>query len=1052
MLRVLRSLIENHPLANITFAVVIVMGLLSYLQMPREQDPEINFNWVNIGTGLPGASAADIEERVTDPLEDAIRNVQDVKFVVSSSREGTSNILVRFREIDERTFDKRVNDLRREIQNKANIELPVEATDPNIMEITTSNGFPTAMVVLRGQADDETLRAAARVVRDDLRQIPGVDQILTMGFQDPELLVEFDPQALAARNLDAAQLADGLRVWFRDVFAGKVDTRGGEWLVRVTGSSPDPERLAAYSLRVPGARDARVPLDAVATVRRGRDDPRTRAAVEGQPAVMLSVTKIARVNTLQLVDRIDDYVADKNAVLAEQGLRLELADDQTVATREALGIMQSNALIGLLLVMGVCWLFLGTKIALMVSLGVVFSIAGTFWALAATGSTLNVSVLLGIVIVLGMLVDDAVVVVEAMYYRMQRGMRAIDAAVESLGEVGLPVLAAVSTTMAAFLPLMLLPGIVGKFMFIIPFVVTVGLLVSLVEAYWMLPAHMDTMGARAISRSRNQAVRERLTHRVRTRYTRWLVHVMRYPGRYLGLAALLFVLSGLAVALGAVKVQFFAFDPIRLYYVNVDMPADASIDDTLRQASEVEARVRANLREGEARAVTSIAGLKFTEVEPLYGDQYGQVVVALNPADPDMRSLDEIIEGMREQVEGTPGRATISFLKLSGGPPTGKPVSVKVRADDPAELRAAADAVMEIVRRIRGTRDVVDDAVAGRDELVLEVDVDAARGAGLDPGAVARLVRLHMDGEVVADLRDRGEKLELRVRGPRRDADDVRAILSDPIALPGGGSAPLGSLVRATEGESPGLIRHWNLRRAITVEADLDLEANDTASANAQLRREWEKVRGRFPNADLDFSGQLDDINESLAAMPPLFLLGLGLIYLILAAQFRSYFQPMLILVSVPLAFTGVVLGLVISRNPLSLYTLYGVIALTGISVNAAIVLISAANDRRALGMRTLHATIYAARRRVIAVLMTTLTTIAGLASLAFGLGGKSLLWGPVAASIVWGLAFSSVLTLFVVPVLYRFFMQQPPWYRKAFERMRSRPGRRRHDAIRTTG
>jgi multidrug efflux pump subunit AcrB len=318
------------------------------------------------------------------------------------------------------------------------------------------------------------------------------------------------------------------------------------------------------------------------------------------------------------------------------------------------------------------------------------------------------------------------------------------------------------------------------------------------------------------------------------------------------------------------------------------------------------------------------------------------------------------------------------------------------------------------------------------------VDVDAARGAGLDPGAVARLVRLHMDGEVVADLRDRGEKLELRVRGPRRDVDDVRAILSDPVALPGGGSAPLGSLVRATEGESPGLIRHWNLRRAITVEADLDLEANDTASANAQLRREWEKVRGRFPNADLDFSGQLDDINESLAAMPPLFLLGLGLIYLILAAQFRSYFQPMLILVSVPLAFTGVVLGLVISRNPLSLYTLYGVIALTGISVNAAIVLISAANDRRGLGMRTLHATIYAARRRVIAVLMTTLTTIAGLASLAFGLGGKSLLWGPVAASIVWGLAFSSVLTLFVVPVLYRFFMQQPPWYRKACDRVRT--------------
>nr|MBA2238247.1 efflux RND transporter permease subunit [Lysobacter sp.] len=189
----------------------------------------------------------------------------------------------------------------------------------------------------------------------------------------------------------------------------------------------------------------------------------------------------------------------------------------------------------------------------------------------------------------------------------------------------------------------------------------------------------------------------------------------------------------------------------------------------------------------------------------------------------------------------------------------------------------------------------------------------------------------------------------------------------------------------------------------------------------------WDRVRVQHPGADLDFSGELDDINESLNAMGPLALLGIGLIYLILAAQFRSYFQPLLILVTVPLAFIGVTLGLLISGNPLSLYTMYGVIALIGIAVNAAIVLISAANDRRAAGMRTLHATIFAARRRVIAVLMTTATTIAGLFSLAFGIGGKSLLWGPVASSIVWGLAFSAVLTLFVVPVLYRYFMRQRP-------------------------
>jgi len=1021
----IRALITNHPLANIAFVVVILMGLIAYARMPREQDPEINFNWVNIITALPGASAEDVEKRVTNPLEDAIRKVQDIRFVVSSSREGVSNILVRFNDISARVFDKRVNDLRREIQNQANAELPVEALDAEILEITTSNGFPTAMVMLTGQADDEPLRAAARAIKQDLEQIPGVDQVLAMGFQDPELLVEFDPAALAARGLTAIDVAEGLQRWFRDIFAGKVNTGHGEWLVRVSGATADPESLAGFYLQPPNAADARIPLDVVAQVRRGRNKPLQLAHMEGQPGVMLSVSKISYSNTLELVGHIRDYLERKNIALQGSGLKLILADDQTVATREALAIMQSNAVVGLLLVLGVCWLFLGSRISIMVALGVVFAVTGSFLVLYAVGFTLNVSVLLGIVIVLGMLVDDAVVIVEAAYFRLERGMAALDAVLEALREVGLPVLAAVSTTIAAFLPLMLLPGIVGKFMFVIPFVVSVGLAISLIEAFWMLPAHVAALGQRAISRSRTQALRERWTHWIRIKYTWLLIRVMRYPGRYLGLALALFIGAGAAVGSGLVKLQFFAFDPVRLYYINVNMPPDAPLEETLRQTLAVEERVQAGLLPGEARSVTSLVGIQFTEIEALYGDQYGQIAVSLNPATPDLRGLDEIIAAMQPAVTATPGRAHISFLKLSGGPPTAKPISVKVRVDDRQELRAAADAVKAIVANIPGARDVVDNDTPGRAELSLQVDVPAARNAGLDPGQVARLVRLHVDGEVVADLRDRGEKVELRVRATPRTMTRVQELLNDPVALPGGGTTTLGALLIAEQRESLGLIRHWNLRRAITVEADLDQTVTDTLAANHQLRAAWELIRSRYPNTDLDFSGELDDINESLNAMGPLFLLGVGLIYLILAAQFRSYFQPLLILVTVPLAFTGVTLGLLISGNPLSLYTLYGIVALTGIAVNAAIVLIDAANARRAAGMKVLHATLYAARRRVIAILMTTGTTIAGLCSLAFGLAGESLLWGPVAASIVWGLAFSTVLTLFVAPVLYRFFMRR---------------------------
>ena len=235
--------------------------------------------------------------------------------------------------------------------------------------------------------------------------------------------------------------------------------------------------------------------------------------------------------------------------------------------------------------------------------------------------------------------------------------------------------------------------------------------------------------------------------------------------------------------------------------------------------------------------------------------------------------------------------------------------------------------------------------------------------------------------------------------------------------------SPSSELVHSETSPSNTSIRHYNFRRTITVEADLDKKLTDTVTANSTIQTEWDKIAGRYPSINLDFSGELDDIQESIDSIAVLFLFGIGLMYLILGTQFKSYFQPLMILATVPMAFTGVVIGLVITNNPLSLFTMYGVVALAGIAVNAAIVLISAANERLKQGMSVLHATLYAARRRVIPILITAMTTIAGLFSLATGLGGSSLMWGPVATAIVWGLAVSTILTLFIIPLLYRLFM-----------------------------
>ena len=722
-------LIDNHPLANIAFLIVLLGGIASYLSLPRAQDPEINFNWVSIITALPGASAEDVERELTGPLEDAIKQVKDIRFVSSSSREAVSSILVRFEEISERQFDKRANDLRREIQNKASAELPPDATDPQVVEITSSNGFPTAILVLHGAAG-EALRAQAFALKREIEGLAGVDQVIAAGFDEPELHVDFDPAQLAAAGLSPMQLADGVATWFRNTLGGRIRVQDREWLARLEGKTPDPEQLAQAAIITP---QGRVALDEVAQVARGHDRSGQLVSYNGEPAVMLSITKQARTNTLQLVERLQAHAAQRNILLGAQGMRLTLVDDQTHATRSAISIMESNAVFGLLAVLATCWLFLGSRLALLVGLGVPFALAGTFIAVDLVGNTLNLTVLLGVVIALGMLVDDAVVVVESIYYRVQRGELARNAVINGISEVGLPVLASVLTTIAAFLPLMLLPGILGDFMFIVPFVVTVGLLVSLLEAYWIMPTHILTLGLDN-RRSRLQPWRERFTRKVRVKYARLLVAVMRRPKAGMAVLMLVMAAAGGALASGMVRLEFFAFDPIRLFYVSVDMPAGVTLERSLDEAQRAVRVVEEALPASELRAVAAYSGLKFSDTEPVYGDQYAQVLVSLLPRADGMRDTGDIIAALRPHIEALNGEGRFSFLELKGGPPTARPISVKVKSDDYPQLRAASDAMLAEVARLPGAKDITDDDVPGRNELRLVLNREKLARAGVTPG------------------------------------------------------------------------------------------------------------------------------------------------------------------------------------------------------------------------------------------------------------------------------------------------------------------------------
>ncbi|MGE0484379.1 MAG: efflux RND transporter permease subunit [Gammaproteobacteria bacterium] len=1017
-MKFLHALLRNHVLANLVFVLVLVLGAVSYGQMPRAKDPQIKLNWVNIITYLPGAAAEDVEKRVTDPIEEAIqRSVRDIKFVSSTSREGTSNIIVRFDYIDEATYDKRVIDLRREVQNVYNDELPDEAEDPVFYELTSSTWFPTATVVVHGRGQDDNLRRQARYVKRDLEALDGVDAINALGLPRPELVVEFDPARLIGLGITPGDLADTVRAYFRDVSAGDIATAGGRWLVRISGTSADPETLAG--LPVTTARGV-VELGALAAIRFTTEEPDELVSFNGQPATMLAVTKEEDANVIDLVGRLQGYIDRRNALVARTGVELFLVDDQTVSTREALDLMQANAAIGLAFVLLVTWVFLGSRVAFMTSAGIPFTLAATFVLLNVTGMTLNNTVLLGVVIALGMLVDDAVVVVETIYERLLRGEAPGAAAVAGLVEVFAPVTTSVLTTVAAFLPLALLPGVLGEFMRVIPIVVSAALALSLLEAYWMLPAHVIAFRSRE---PREARWRERFKHAIRLRYTRLLVGAMRRPWLAYLVVLLAFALAAAVLVTGHVRVNFFQGDAVRLFYVSVEMPPGTALEETSRTLVDIERRARTVIEPHELRGSVVYAGQLFTETDNVFGDVVGQILVSLEPARPGDRHVFDVADAVEDAIRDFPGPKKVWLLRIKDGPPTQRPIKLKVRGDNYPEI-------LEVVAHLQGFlesnpvyRDIALDYRPGNPELVLRQDGEAIKRVGVAPTTVSRAVALNVDGELVTEFQYRGEEVRVRVRAASDGRGDIDDLLRQPVAVPGGGNVALGELVTASRGVSQYNIRHHDYKRAVTLEADIDTARIDTVTANRLVLDEWQRLAGDYPNIDIDFSGELDDIEESLDAITLLFVLGVGLMYIILGTQFRSYGQPLLILFTVPLAFTGVVLGLLVTGNPLSLYTLYGMVALAGIAVNSSIVLISAANDRLEAGMSLNHATIYAARRRVVPILITSATTIAGLFSLAAGLAGRSFIWGPVATAIVWGLTFSTILTLLVIPMLYRTVM-----------------------------
>ena len=1036
-----KTSVNNPVLANMLMIIIIAFGLYAWINLPRELTPEIALQSVTVTTLYPGASPEEVEKLISAPIEDAIEeNVNKINLLLSNSSEGRSIISVDFEEMSDRDFDKELENLRTAVEQVN--DLPEEILDdPKVQELDVSSGFPMLTIVIGGTISEKQMRDVAENLKDEILDIKNIASVQIAGFREREIWVEVDPDRLRAYQLPISAVITALGASNLNLPAGTMELGNAEFMVRTMGEFANPDTIRDTIIAVqPTGTPLR--LSDVATVSDTYEDARTLSRINGKPSISLSVQKKSEGNTIALVAELRELVEKRRGDLPG-GAELTAVNDYSVILKERLGILETNAFFGLVLVVLMLLLFIGWRNAVFAALGIPVAFMATFWFMSMTGYTLSGVSLFGLILVVGIVVDDAIVVIENIYRHIERGAPPKIAAIRGAEEVGWPVLAASLTTICAFGPLMFMSGVSGQFMRVVPIMAILVLIASLFEVFVILPAHVSEWG-----RPRNQTGRSRLDNLrtrsqgafttsvrivgflvwfgtffdlIRNRYVRILKTTIRY--RYAFVGSVLFI--GLIACVGAFFVldkELFPGEDFPQFYVKAEMPPSYGMQETTAVVAQIEEAAK-KLPSSEIAAIVSNVGVHTPTSGLLegvtYGSNFGEVIIELTPKQERTRGVDDIIASMRKETETISGIEQLNFITQEGGPPSGQDVEVKVKGPRFAELSKLTDVLKGTLHQMDGVYDIRDDFRTGKSEVRIYLKPEKAHQYGLTTFQIAQTVRTAIEGAKATTYREADEAIDVIVKYEEDMLGNLMELNNLLIATPIGAIVPLKDVADIIEETGYSDIRRFDGERAITVSASVDRQKTTPFKVNQALISTFANMETLYPGYQLDFRGLFDEIRNSFTELWKLFLVGLVLIYMVLGAQFKSFIQPIIIMFAVPFGMIGAMVGLLLSNATLSIVAMFGIVALSGIVVNDSIVLIDFINKYRENGYNKWYAILKGGSVRLRPIILTSLTTIIGLIPMAVGLGGKSPIWMPMAYTIIFGLALATTMTLFVMPALY---------------------------------
>lgn len=1025
--------VRHNVTIYVLIALVVMGGLLAYSSLPRESNPEIEIPVVVVSTPYLGVAPEDIESLVTNIMEREIADVNGIKELKSTSAEGVSIVIVEF---DISTnLDEALAKIREKV-DLAKPDLPADAEDPIIQEITTTD-FPVMIVSILGPYSQLRLKDVAEDLQDELESVPGVLEVGLAGGLEREFQVFVD---LARLNHYALTLSDITNAIARENVntpGGDVDVGDANFLVRVPGEYDTAEQIANTVVKTRFGTP--IFIRDVAEVRDGFKEKETYSRLDGTSSVSLSITKRSGANIIEVSQRIRDLLEERKLDLPT-GTEFVILSDESKGIRSMVKELENSMITGLLLVIAVIMFAMGLRNSILVGLAIPFSMMLSFLTLQVLGITLNMIVLFSLILALGMLVDNGIVIVENIYRHATMGKDPSRAALDGTAEVAWPVTTSTFTTVAAFMPLLFWPGIIGEFMGYLPKTLIITLVASLFVALIITPVLCAAFlkvrpGEQAISEdAASQPNPSTLGGKTLLAYERLLRGALAH--RAITVATGFGMLIGTFVLYGAsgLGVEFFPETPPERINIDVDAGQGTRVNLTNEIIKSIETQLH-----GDPDIEHFVATVGSGSGEPGSSGlpHKGRVSVDFMDRELQTRPVAETIDEIRASIADIPG-ARIEITKQQQGPPTGAPINIELRGDDFRTTYRVLNEIKALIEPVPGLVDLKDNFSGGRPEVRIEVDREKAGLVKATTSQVANTVRAAINGVEASKIRDGEDEYDITVRlaeADRRsltDLETLRIRVNDPDYITDADLVPIGEIAQLKPASGTGSIRHVDRDRVATISANVEGRLPNDVISDVQAKLEDYDLPAGY---SISYTGEQEDQAESQAFLGSAFLFALFLIALILVTQFNSVFLPAVIMLAVILSLIGVFWGQMIIQLPFGvIMTGLGVISLAGVVVNNAIVLVDYIQQLRARGLPRDEALVHAGLVRLRPVILTAVTTILGLvpmalkvsvdfSSLSIQKGGNSAeFWFPMAVAVIFGLAIATVLTLVVVPTLYSLF------------------------------